>query len=396
MRSGAGAALRSPTDEAARSRCAPLAEQIGARAMVPAIGVAAKAVTTLAMSGPSAEPQPDSARIRPTLIRRVTSNANFGGQERCILGRSYPLLRAFLCNGAECVPEWSVAVDDLDLPFAVSQIGARDGEPVVVLPGGPCRGFEYLGDLAGLAGTYNLVVLRPRGTPLSGGLSHGWWADADDVVALADALGVRQVRVVAHSAATRLALAVAARFPDRLQSLALVTPPASWLSGTTEDAGVVELDRDDPEVADALEALELGDPDTDAAFVRLFRRQAAATYAHWTRHEQAHAGVGVMNLAAVSAWFTDIPVDVVSRICGAVMPPTLVIGGGNDVLTGRQPVVDYARALHAELAVIDDCGHYPWVEQPDAFYRIVDDWLTGEATPARPPHSSTVDAVLPD
>ena len=73
MRSGAGAALRSPTDEAARSRCAPLAEQIGARAMVPAIGVAAKAVTTLAMSGPSAEPQPDSARIRPTLIRRVTT-----------------------------------------------------------------------------------------------------------------------------------------------------------------------------------------------------------------------------------------------------------------------------------------------------------------------------------
>lgn len=77
MRSGAGAALRSPTDEAARSRCAPLAEQIGARAMVPAIGVAAKAVTTLAMSGPSAEPQPDSARIRPTLIRRVTSTGLF-------------------------------------------------------------------------------------------------------------------------------------------------------------------------------------------------------------------------------------------------------------------------------------------------------------------------------
>lgn len=82
MRSGAGAALRSPTDEAARSRCAPLAEQIGARAMVPAIGVAAKAVTTLAMSGPSAEPQPDSARIRPTLIRRVTSRAERRARRR--------------------------------------------------------------------------------------------------------------------------------------------------------------------------------------------------------------------------------------------------------------------------------------------------------------------------
>lgn len=87
MRSGAGAALRSPTDEAARSRCAPLAEQIGARAMVPAIGVAAKAVTTLAMSGPSAEPQPDSARIRPTLIRRVTSTRRHPGGGR----RGHPL-----------------------------------------------------------------------------------------------------------------------------------------------------------------------------------------------------------------------------------------------------------------------------------------------------------------
>lgn len=91
MRSGAGAALRSPTDEAARSRCAPLAEQIGARAMVPAIGVAAKAVTTLAMSGPSAEPQPDSARIRPTLIRRVTSTrpAEHGGYGRASRAHSH-------------------------------------------------------------------------------------------------------------------------------------------------------------------------------------------------------------------------------------------------------------------------------------------------------------------
>ena len=92
MRSGAGAALRSPTDEAARSRCAPLAEQIGARAMVPAIGVAAKAVTTLAMSGPSAEPQPDSARIRPTLIRRVTSKSEERPGRRLTAVRS-PLTR---------------------------------------------------------------------------------------------------------------------------------------------------------------------------------------------------------------------------------------------------------------------------------------------------------------
>jgi hypothetical protein len=35
-----------------------------------------------------------------------------------------------------------MAIDELDLPFAVTQIGTGDGEPVIVLPGGPCRGVE--------------------------------------------------------------------------------------------------------------------------------------------------------------------------------------------------------------------------------------------------------------
>ena len=37
------------------------------------------------------------------------------------------------------------------------------GEPVVVLPGGPCRGVEYLEDLAGLADDRPLVVMTRPG-----------------------------------------------------------------------------------------------------------------------------------------------------------------------------------------------------------------------------------------
>ncbi|MDF2507853.1 MAG: alpha/beta hydrolase [Microbacterium sp.] len=268
-------------------------------------------------------------------------------------------------------------VDDLALPFALSTLGGATDEPTIILPGGPCRGPEYLGDFAGLGEAHSFVVLHPRGTPLSGGLSRGWWTDAEDVVALADALELPRVNLIGHSAGTRLTLATAARFPDRVASMALVTPPATWLSGTPYDGGSLTVERTQPAVADAIRSLEHDESDTEEAFRETFLRQAPATYAHWTAREQVHAAVGAMSLAAAEAWFTDIPDDAADRIRSTALPPTLVIGGAQDLLTGVGPVVDYAALLGAELRMIDDCGHYPWIEQPEAFRTVLDAWLTG-------------------
>lgn len=241
--------------------------------------------------------------------------------------------------------------------------------------GGPCRGPEYLGDLAGLAEIRPLVVLHPRGTPRSGGLSRGWWRDAADVIALADALGLDTIDVVAHSAGTRLALATAAQFPERVRSLALVTPPAAWLTGTPSDAAEIAAVHAGPEAVAALTAMAQDEPTTDAAFRAACRREAPAGYAHWGLAEKAHAELGAVSLAAALAWFTDIPDDAGDRIRAMRAPRALVVGGDRDLLTGVQPVADYAALLSAELLLIGDCGHYPWVEQPASFRRALGDWL---------------------
>ncbi|MDC7802968.1 alpha/beta hydrolase [Sphingomonas sp. BLCC-B65] len=60
--------------------------------------------------------------------------------------------------------------------------------------------------IAGIGESARVVVLHPRGTTRSGGLSRGWWTDADDVVPLLDALHLPAASVLAHSAGTRLAL----------------------------------------------------------------------------------------------------------------------------------------------------------------------------------------------
>lgn len=55
----------------------------------------------------------------------------------------------------------------LSSPFAVTTIGNAPGDPIIVLPGGPCRGPEYLQDLAELGKDHALVVLHPRpGSPI--------------------------------------------------------------------------------------------------------------------------------------------------------------------------------------------------------------------------------------
>ncbi|MDQ1136574.1 pimeloyl-ACP methyl ester carboxylesterase [Microbacterium sp. SORGH_AS 1204] len=261
-----------------------------------------------------------------------------------------------------------------DLPFAASSLGTSMGEPAIVLPGGPCRGVEYLGDLAGLGDDRSLFVLHPRGTLTTGGLSRGWWTDADDVVLLADALGLDRVDLVGHSAGTRLALAAAVRHPDRVRSLALITPPASWLTGTASDAEALLTDAD-PEVRAGYRALAENDADTPASFQEQFLRQAPASYAHWTARESAHARVGRLDRDAAHAWFRDIPADAAGRILGADLPPTLVIGGDRDLLTGVAPVRSYADALGASLTMLADCGHYPWIEQPDTFRASARAWL---------------------
>jgi len=261
--------------------------------------------------------------------------------------------------------------------IAVQSFGATSDDPVLVIPGGPCRDAEYLGDLAGATGMRRLVVVHPRGTSATNGRSRGWWNDASDILAVADALGLETFDVLGHSAGTRLALAVAAQAPGRVRTLGLITPAAAWLTDAAHDGVAIAARRNDPAVDAALASLTGPDPTDEAEFQRRWEVEAPAGYGRWTDVERRHSAIGTMSLASASAWFQDIPADVNERILAAPLPPVLVIGGREDILSGVEPVRAYADALGAELHWIDDCGHYPWVEQPTAFRAALEPWISG-------------------
>jgi pimeloyl-ACP methyl ester carboxylesterase len=257
-----------------------------------------------------------------------------------------------------------------------------DGPPLVTLAGGSGRHPAYLGDLAGLGRHRRLITPHLRGvgrSPLPADVTLGsFWQQTADLERLRLHLGVERLRLLGHSAGTRLAVSYAARHPERVGCLVLVTPPATWLVDVAPDAAEVSARRSgDPVFEAALATSRQGlTRRDDEGFNDFMARVAPLGYAAWGPAEQAHAVIGRFSYAANRAWPSVDPPAGLARGLAAVTAPVLVIAGAEDAITGCAPAVALTKLFADGTAeVLDRCGHYPWVEQPQAFRRAVDEFL---------------------
>ncbi|MFI7674221.1 alpha/beta fold hydrolase [Actinophytocola sp. NPDC049390] len=259
---------------------------------------------------------------------------------------------------------------------------AGEGRTLVVLPGGAGRHPDYLGDLAGLPGHRVTVHFRGAGnTPAAPTTEAGsYWHQAHDLEALRAHLGLEKLALVAHSAGTRAAIAYAAQYPDRVASMLLITPPVAYLTDTPSDVEEITAHRvGDPVFDTAMAAMREGPRDsTQETFEAWQALTAPATYAAWTEKEQAHAKIGHTLRSTVQAFLSVAPPDDLRDRLATVTAKVRVIAGAEDAATGLAPVLAAAGLFpHGEAVVIDDCGHYPWVEQPESFRRAADPFVTG-------------------
>jgi pimeloyl-ACP methyl ester carboxylesterase len=170
------------------------------------------------------------------------------------------------------------------------------GTPLIALAGGPGRDAAYLGDLGGLSADRPLIIPDLRGTGDSrvAGADPSAYAFprlAEDVEALRRALGLERVAVLGHSAAATLAEAYAARHPERVSHLLLITPGTRLQARRTDDAERIFRARSaESWYEDAVAAVSALDNARDLAEVRrLLLRAAPATYGEWGPAQQAHA-----------------------------------------------------------------------------------------------------------
>ena len=264
---------------------------------------------------------------------------------------------------------------------------SRSREPIVVLAGGAAHHPQYLGDLAGLDSVRTLLILHQRGVGRSEAAPLASWLElASDVAALRKHLALGRIDLLGHSAGTRVAVAYAATHPDTLRTLCLLTPPALWLVESEDDREkLIERRRSEP----WFDGYEKARPALEAAesleeYQALASHAAPLGYARWDDRARAQEALGQPFNPAAKAFFATPPDRKVAAKLAAVTAPVLVVAGAEDAITGLAPVLAVADLFpNGRSVVIEDAGHFPWVEQPTAFRRAVDAFFTSE--PLRKP-----------
>lgn len=264
------------------------------------------------------------------------------------------------------------AHDGTDLAYHVF----GEGAPVVCLPT-PMQDSAYLGELGGLSEHRRLIMLDPRGTGESAIPDDvaSYRADrlVDDVEALREHLGLDRLDLLAHCGGANLAALYAARYPDRVGKLALITPSTRAVGiEVTGEARleVARLRKEEPwfEAAfEALEAIVAGNPTDDG-----WKAIEPFMYGRWDAAAQAHQAAqdGRQNAEAATAYGAEGVFDprAVREALAELDAPVLLLAGETDLNTVPGVVVEYAALFpDAELVVQPKSGHFPWLDAPDRF-----------------------------
>jgi proline iminopeptidase len=275
-----------------------------------------------------------------------------------------------------------LAPDGTELAYVVQ----GDGAPLVCVPGGPMRASAYLGTLGGLSESRRLIMLDLRGTGRSAASADpaSYRCDrlTDDVGALLDHLGAGSVDLLAHSSGANIAVQYAARCPQRISKLVLITPSgrAAGLAPDRETRrAVINLRRGEAwfgDAAAAFERIDAGagtDEDWDAT--------APFYYGRWDAAAQAHsaAGEGQVNEDAAVAFGADGAFDPLAlrAALAEFCSPVLVLAGGVDPQWPPAVLAEVAALFRAARFVVQPgAGHFPWLDDAAWFVAAVTSFLS--------------------
>jgi pimeloyl-ACP methyl ester carboxylesterase len=260
--------------------------------------------------------------------------------------------------------EQTIAVGGVEVQ---AWVGGR-GDPVLVLHGaGGNRGWTRW--LEQLAERFTVWAPTHPGFGRSG--DADWMEGIDDLARfhlwLIEAAGLGRPHVIGHSIGGWTAAEMAAMSPASLDRLVLVAP-----------AGLK------PEVGEILDIFYYPPPQLLGMTVH-----DATAVPEWDELFGRPPTPGELEIAtrnremtARLTWKPYMHNPRLARFLPRVANPTLIVWGREDRIVPLACGEQYGRLLpRARLAVLERCGHLPPLEHPDAFARLVLEFLGGAPTP---------------
>jgi proline iminopeptidase len=279
------------------------------------------------------------------------------------------------------------------VPVGTAQLYFREvgqGQPMIVLHGGPDFDHSYLlPDLDRLSDSFRLLYYDQRGRGKS---AEG--VKPEDVTLESEVEDLDKVRqyfqlgstaLLGHSWGAVLALEYAVRHPDRVSHLILMNPaPVSkddFMLLRKERVAQLGGDLDRMKAIAATDAYKEGDPDAVAAYYRIHFTAALKRPEDLDKllatMRASFVKEGVLKARAVEdrlmddTWLSPSGYDLLPRI-RSLSIPTLVTYGDHEFIP--EPCAAHiAEAIpRARFVKLKDCGHFSYLECPDALRKEMD------------------------
>ncbi len=281
-------------------------------------------------------------------------------------------------------PATSGLTTTTDQPLYWCRYGRPGSSPLLVVHGGPGAHHDYLlPQFLRLSDRREMVLYDQRG----GGRSRhgesgpvGWRDHVADLGRVARELGCEPLTLIGYSWGGLLSLlytleARAGRAGAVPNRLVLVDPAP--LNGTWRRAFEAEFlkRQQGPAIQllrEELAASGLRERDPDAYKQRAFELSVAGYFADPHRARDL-TPFRVTGRVQQSVWDSLGEFDLVPQL-ESLDVPTLLVHGWHDPIP-VDSTLSAARAMRARLVVLEACGHVPYVEQPDALFAAIDQFL---------------------
>ncbi len=245
-----------------------------------------------------------------------------------------------------------------------------DGPPALVLHGGPGLS-DYTESLATeVSGLFRTIRYQQRGLPPTTVTGTATVEDhVADAVAVLDGLGVEQAWVIGHSWGGHLAMHLAVAASERLLGAAIIDPLGAVPDGGEAELGENLTSRLPPETAaqvEEMDALLMSGKGSEADGIEMMRLVWPYYFAHpdeappmppWRMSNDVYAET----LASIRHHFEH---QTLVRELPRVRLRFLFIHGRDSPIPWQRSAESADLPPDATLEVIDDCGHFPWLEQP--------------------------------
>ncbi|HEY8357167.1 MAG TPA: alpha/beta hydrolase [Ramlibacter sp.] len=233
------------------------------------------------------------------------------------------------------------------------------GEPLLLLHSNGCSHHEFDAALAPLAQRYRCIAwdMPGHGDSEPGPARHLTVVDyVDAVVAFMDALGLEKAHVCGASIGGMIALAMGALAPERALSVVIVEAPlrsaAEWAAGWPRTERMFAfLQQSETEVAPRL------------------RRLTPELLERWNIDRLKAGSWRMMDVMWALREF-----DSRAHLARMHAPACVVIGDKGPVFASKGAYEELLPG--APLKVIRDAGHFPMIDDPEAFCAAVHEGIT--------------------